>query len=310
MLLILAFFSALSAVAKTAGTFAAVKGTVTVIHEGRETSAILGGAVLEKDSVRTGPNGAAKIVFPDQSVFDVGAQSELMVEELKSKKNERQSEYFLKYGKIRALVGKRHDRDKFRIRGKNATMGVRGTELGFSDSEFVCFTGECLVFTKDRDEPVEIEGGEVCHIDAQGRVSTEDFDSKAMEKKFQKVTADAARTNHDDKLEKTSASSGEKDAFTKNLEAYESGKNAIEKAVQDDQISSAFTEEELKDFSSLDSAIETALEADDPSEAVERELAESVTEMEYVAPPELIQEDFGVTYTIVGNQNEVSPDAQ
>jgi hypothetical protein len=58
-----------------------VSGTATVIRQGNTTSAAIGLAILENDTIRTGPGGSIGIVFNDETFLSLGSESVLVIDE-------------------------------------------------------------------------------------------------------------------------------------------------------------------------------------------------------------------------------------
>jgi hypothetical protein len=90
-----------------------------------------GDGVKNEDTISTGESSSAKILFSDQSVMDLGANSSMKVSDYALKDGDNRTGTFsLIYGKLRALVTKKvGDQGNVQVRSGSAVMGVRGTEF-------------------------------------------------------------------------------------------------------------------------------------------------------------------------------------
>src|SRR5215468_5125208 len=113
-----------------AATFSVVAGTVEVQRAGRGDwqPAAVGSPVFADDSVRTGPNGFAKLVFIDDVVLDLGSTSELVVEQYAAGRGTRRSLLHLTQGAIETWVaGYSAEGSRFEIETPTAVVRVQGT---------------------------------------------------------------------------------------------------------------------------------------------------------------------------------------
>jgi len=119
--------------AQQVGTIAQVEGTVELGRAGTWTSAAVGTAVDQGDSLRTGRPGGVRVVFQDDSVLAMAEASELRIDEqvVDSNRGVAQSLFRLLQGKVRTLVSEYYERrgSKFTIETVTAILGVRGSEF-------------------------------------------------------------------------------------------------------------------------------------------------------------------------------------
>jgi hypothetical protein len=115
------------------GTIAALEGTVEIGRTGTWSAAVLGAAVQQGDTVRTGTPGRARIVFQDDSVITIADASEVTIDESTFDPNAGIARKLLRLGigRIRAIVSEyyKEPRAKFEIETTTAVIGVRGTEF-------------------------------------------------------------------------------------------------------------------------------------------------------------------------------------
>jgi hypothetical protein len=116
------------------GVLTEVRGTVEILHEGEASfkAAKQYGEVFEKDKIRTGPDGRAKILYDDDSMTILAENSAIEVRqyELTQEKKRTQSVIALLKGKLRFIVTKHlsKDRPNFSVQTPTAVLGVRGSD--------------------------------------------------------------------------------------------------------------------------------------------------------------------------------------
>lgn len=115
------------------GRLAVINGDVRVTKSEAEAGAPAkaNDPVFNDDIIRTGEAGAAKVLFSDQSLMDVGPNSAMKISQYALRDGENRTGTFsILYGKLRALVTRPVGKGgKVEVRTKDAVMGVRGTEF-------------------------------------------------------------------------------------------------------------------------------------------------------------------------------------
>lgn len=116
-----------------AGVVEDLRGVITArTQEGQPRSVPKDGPIYVTDTVTTGPADKGKIVFADNSVLEVGPDSEVRIAEFaydtKDSENFRQGLRMAK-GLFRYATGRivAHDPDKLKIESPLASIGIRGT---------------------------------------------------------------------------------------------------------------------------------------------------------------------------------------
>ncbi len=132
ILFVLTFATAAIADDAIIGKIAVINGKVTIKSaSGTSKSANPGDTLANNDVVNTEAGASAKLLFTDQSIIDLGANSSFKVSDyaLKSTDN-RTGTFSLLFGKMRSLVTKKvGDKGKVQYKVGNSVMGVRGTEF-------------------------------------------------------------------------------------------------------------------------------------------------------------------------------------
>lgn len=115
------------------GTVAAVQGSLQLDRAGAMQSAGIGVPIVVGDRLRTGASDRARLVFEDDSVLEVGPESELAVDTFVFDPSANRYKTLLKLhkGTIRTAVGDyyREAHASFEIETPTAVVGVRGTEF-------------------------------------------------------------------------------------------------------------------------------------------------------------------------------------
>jgi hypothetical protein len=115
------------------GTVAAEVGTLQIQRGGAWQDSRVGVPVFVGDRLRTGPNNRAKIVFRDDSVLDIAADSEVVLDKQIFDPSAHQFHSLMRLvkGKIRAWVSDyyREPRARYEVETPTAVSGVRGTEF-------------------------------------------------------------------------------------------------------------------------------------------------------------------------------------
>jgi hypothetical protein len=81
MLLVLLFVPPGQAADSTAGYVKTVKGTASIIRQGKTVPAVAGARVFKEDTLRTGPDGSLGITFLDDTVMSLGASTEIALKD-------------------------------------------------------------------------------------------------------------------------------------------------------------------------------------------------------------------------------------
>jgi len=116
-----------------AGTVSAVVGTLQLQRGRSAQQASVGVPILVGDQLKTGPSDRARIVFQDDSVLDIGPDSEIEIDTHVFDQSKRRYESVLRLvrGAIRSLVSEYYSepRSHYEVETPTAVVGVRGTEF-------------------------------------------------------------------------------------------------------------------------------------------------------------------------------------
>ena len=143
-----------------------LKGDVSLIDsEGQKSVVKKGLEVLADDEIITGKNSLAVLKIEGHSVHKIGANSKLKISSLPIKfqnSNFLQSpaSLILRAGKILSNISKKSDNESLKIKTKNTSMGIRGTQLMTSLDKYNNLTvvvneGKIEFFNGSADDLVE-----------------------------------------------------------------------------------------------------------------------------------------------------------
>lgn len=129
----LLILGAVRADAEDVGSIAAMDGTVEIGRDGAWNAAAVGTVVRLGDTIRTGHPGRARVVFRDDTVLNVGHDSQVVVDEqvFNPDLGTFSSVFRLLQGKVRTLVSEYYmePRAKLQVVTPTSVSGVRGTEF-------------------------------------------------------------------------------------------------------------------------------------------------------------------------------------
>lgn len=113
------------------GKLVVVKGPVELVaSDGSKSPAKALQVLSEGDKLQTGAGGYVKLMMNDESVFQVGPNSEFGFDKFEMKsKNERTAVYNLAKGQLRSWFVHKSPEKTLTIKTPTASMGIRGTEI-------------------------------------------------------------------------------------------------------------------------------------------------------------------------------------
>ncbi len=128
------------------GIVTELAGTMTATREGGTVVLSKGSAVKEGDTIITQKGAYAQIKFSDGAVMTIKPGTEFVIKEHNFSKEEPEkdvSTFSLLKGGLRTvsgLIGKRGNRDAYKLNTATATIGIRGTVFDVDD----CSTSQCV----------------------------------------------------------------------------------------------------------------------------------------------------------------------
>jgi hypothetical protein len=146
------------------GSMVAIKGKAIIDRDNKAIEAKVKDKIFMRDTVSTGEDSRAKMLFIDDSVITLGEKSKVSVREVIYSKHKMGSTIFdLIDGKMRAIVGKTN----FEVHTPTAVAAARGTivlgETGIIDGKkfvrFVCYEGELIIKDPNSNRTIKLTAG-------------------------------------------------------------------------------------------------------------------------------------------------------
>lgn len=130
------------------GTVTAVKGQITVISGGVTEQVSQGASVFLGDRFQTGENSGAKILFNDDTLISLGADTKFEITEFVYNPTRRKSVSNILTGKIRAIIQKFGGESDVQFVTPKGVAGVKGTILFIDADRGIFFALEREVFVR------------------------------------------------------------------------------------------------------------------------------------------------------------------
>lgn len=133
---VLLITATLPALAASAGQIKRMEGDVRIVRGNQTVTARPGLDIQSKDRVVTGANGAVGFTTPDQAMFSLGPNSQMVIDEYAFNKSSQEGNIAVRFLRgtfsvVSGLIGKAApERTKFST--PTATIGIRGTEFTVS----------------------------------------------------------------------------------------------------------------------------------------------------------------------------------
>lgn len=151
--IILSILSLTSLFSANIGTITSITGSAYISRNASNIVALLGAPLNDKDTIITKDKSRVKIIFNDKTIINIGRNSNFSISEYLFEDNKEPiARFSLLKGAIRTITGKigKIAPDKFIVKTKTATIGIRGTifsVLSFEDgsTEVFCTYGAIFV---------------------------------------------------------------------------------------------------------------------------------------------------------------------
>ncbi|WNL34313.1 FecR family protein [Arcobacter cryaerophilus gv. pseudocryaerophilus] len=123
------------------------------VKRGEETLRLnLSDQISNNDFIETKTNSKVKITFIDNTIITIGKESSLKIEDYffdSNNKNSAKTELNVSKGAFHAITGQigKVNPEKFKLKTKNATIGIRGTEIYGDQNRVFCTQGAIFVLS-------------------------------------------------------------------------------------------------------------------------------------------------------------------
>lgn len=132
------------------GSVSLLEGRASIKRGLEVIDATLGAKIQEKDFIQTDSNSKLKITFIDNAIITIGKNSTLDVSsyiyDIQNPSNNK-TEFAIAKGAFHAITGEvaKINPSKFKLKTKNATIGIRGTEVYGNQERVFCTYGAISV---------------------------------------------------------------------------------------------------------------------------------------------------------------------
>src|SRR5574344_1816285 len=133
------------------------------VKRGEETLRLnISDSISNNDFIETKTNSKVKITFVDNTIITIGKESSLKIEDYffdSNNKNSAKTELNVSKGAFHAITGQigKVNPEKFKLKTKNATIGIRGTEIYGDQNRVFCTQG--AIFVNSFGETREVSQG-------------------------------------------------------------------------------------------------------------------------------------------------------
>ncbi|QNK84147.1 FecR domain-containing protein [Aliarcobacter cryaerophilus] len=123
------------------------------VKRGQETLRLnISDQISNNDFIETKTNSKVKITFIDNTIITIGKESSLKIEDYffdSNNKNSAKTELSVSKGAFHAITGQigKVNPEKFKLKTKNATIGIRGTEIYGDQNRVFCTQGAIFVLS-------------------------------------------------------------------------------------------------------------------------------------------------------------------
>ena len=136
------------------GEVTALSGSAQLLRQSETITVAKGAEINENDLLKTAARSKAQVVLKDDTVITIGPQSEYLFERY-MESGDSEVVMQLKRGFFKTVTGKigKIAPQRFKIKTKAATIGIRGTQfmayVNDDEEKIGCIQGEIIVWTAD-----------------------------------------------------------------------------------------------------------------------------------------------------------------
>ena len=154
MKFIFIFFTLIANLLANIGEVTALQGSATLLRESNELTLSKGFSLDNDDTINTAAKSKVQVILNDDTVITIGPNSQYHFEKVNTKTPEATMQ--LKRGFFKTVTGKigKIAPERFKIKTKAATIGIRGTQfmayVSEDDEQIACIQGKIVVQTAEQ----------------------------------------------------------------------------------------------------------------------------------------------------------------
>jgi hypothetical protein len=222
----------------------AIRGDAKAIRNGQSISLKLGSKIEQNDTIKTSKKAKLQLRFNDRTIITIGKNSNISMKDYnydKKKPANNRANFGIKNGLFKVVTGKigKMNPQKFKLKTKTATMGIRGTELTIKDAGdqgtvVGCTSGAITVASNTTGAEVDIPAGQMTDVKPGADPSpARAYNPQEMGGADEGLSDESSETEESTEESEESEESTEEDEGTKEEESEESSEESGEK--QDDE---------------------------------------------------------------------------
>jgi hypothetical protein len=152
----------------------AIRGEAKAIRNGNEITLKLGDKIESSDTIKTSKKAKLQLRFNDRTIITIGKNSNISMKDYNYDKKNRannRAKFGIQNGLFKVVTGKigKMNPQKFTLKTKTTTMGIRGTELTINDqgdkgTVVGCTSGAITVASNATGAKVDIPAGQMTDV--------------------------------------------------------------------------------------------------------------------------------------------------
>lgn len=159
------------------GSVVAINGEASLIREGKNYNLKKEFIILKHDEIKTKKSSKVQLFFNDETIITIGENSSLQVYDYlyDEKNNDSKAEFSMFKGTFKTISGKigKIAPEKFILKTKGASIGIRGTQIEFDlneDREIVsCTEGVITITLLSSNKQIILKAGESLLIEMKSK---------------------------------------------------------------------------------------------------------------------------------------------
>ena len=181
-----AFVLSLPLFANSVATITALKGSAKIESVSASMEATLGAKLEAKDNIVTADKSKVQIIFNDNTTVTVGKKSHFSIAEyIYDDSSEPSVEFGLFKGAVKVITGRigKIAPDKFKLKTKTATIGIRGTNFHVVNMEDGSFRAYCTygaISVTVKGESFVVEQGFYLQVSQRGKITVTEFSADEL----------------------------------------------------------------------------------------------------------------------------------
>ena len=256
----------------------AVVGNAKIQRNAKTIIVKIGTLVEEKDIVQTSKNSKVQLIFKDNTVVTLGKNSALNINEyLYDTKNPKKSKTDFNFfkGAFKTITGKigKINKEKFKLRTKNSTIGIRGTVILANQTTVLCLSGEISVTAQNNQ--VIVPQNQATTVQEDGELSTPtEYTQETLQELSNSLEPQDDASSNDDSTADSNESSENENSDDSNDEEKSNDNEKSEESKSEEE-SESNSEENSSEQNSQEQQEEKSSDSNSQEQSQEQESQQS-----------------------------------